>query len=304
MRLVLIPPGEFMMGNQEDISKTLDRFQYVDRSDIEDELPRHRVRITKPFYIGATSVTFGDFLTFYQASGYKTDAERDPKGSWGFGTDGGLMQSTNFVFSKTAWEQTHDHPVVYVSWNDAVAFCNWLSKKEGKKYRLPTEAEWEYACRAGTESRYFWGNDPEDAVDYANLPDQDLKHYFEGRGHGDRIVVKYEKGVKTDTTIPYPYLSRRDGYVFTAPVAKFKPNAFGLYDMIGNVWQWCSDWHDTKYYESSPVDDPQGPAAGSNRVTRGGSWYDAPANCRCAHRVDVEPAYRNDSVGFRVVREP
>lgn len=301
-KLLLIPPGEFMMGNQEDIATTLDRFPYVDRKNIVDELPRHRVRITKPFYLGATTITYGNFLTFYHDSGYKTDAERDGKPSWGYNSERKLVQSTTFVFWNTGWEQTYEHPVVYVSWNDAVAFCDWLSRKEGKKYRLPTEAEWEYACRAGTDHRYFWGDDPEDMVHYGNGPDQDFKRWEE-RDNANITIAKWANGVKTDTQIPYPFLSHRDGYVFTAPVGKFQANAFSLYDMSGNVWQWCSDWHDVNY-QNSPTDDPKGPDTGTERVERGGSWRNTPDDCRCAYRNNAGPALRYCELGFRVVREP
>jgi formylglycine-generating enzyme required for sulfatase activity len=117
------------------------------------------VRITKPFYMGQYEVTLGQFLVFYHDAKYKIEAERDGKPSWGYDKDGKLVESTRFRPWAPGWEIGMDHPVVYVTWNDAVAFCNWLSKKEGKSYRLPTEAEWEYACRARTNTRYSFGND-------------------------------------------------------------------------------------------------------------------------------------------------
>ena len=117
--------------------------------------------------------------------------------------------------------------MVNVSWNDAVAFCKWLSKKEGKTYRLPTEAEWEYACRAGTTTRYYSGDDPETLAKVGNVADAAFKAKF----------PDWEYTIKAN-----------DGYVFTAPVGKFKPNAFGLYDMHGNAWQWCADWYGEEYY--------------------------------------------------------
>ena len=131
--------------------------------------------------------------------------------------------------------------MVNVSWNDAVAFCKWLSKKEGKTYRLPTEAEWEYACRAGTTTRYYSGDDPETLAKVGNVADAALKAKFPD--------WKYT-------------IKANDGYVFTAPVGKFKPNAFGLYDMHGNAWQWCADWYGADYYATSPLDDPTGPDSG------------------------------------------
>ena len=265
MKLVLIPAGQFMMGAEEDRSDTLNYFPYCDPKWLDGELPRHRVRITKPFYMGKYEVTLGEFLMFYHGAKYKTDIERDGKPSWGYDSTGKLIESNRFRPWAPGWKIEKNHPVVYVSWNDATAFCKWLSKKEGKTYRLPTEAEWEYACRAGTNDRYFFGNNPQDLVRYANAADQDRRV-----GSENAIIASFdENGKKTDRNIPFPFLSRRDGYKWTAPVGKFQSNAFGLYDMHGNVWEWCSDWYDEHYYEKSPVDDPQGPTAGSSRVARG-----------------------------------
>jgi len=142
-----------------------------------------------------------------------------------------------YSWRNAGFEQTDERPVVNVSWNDAVAFCKWLSKKEGKTYQLPTEAQWEYACRAGTTTRYYSGDDPETLAKVANVADAAAKAKFPDR--------KYT-------------IKANDGYVFTSPVGKFKPNAFGLYDMHGNAWQWCADWYDADYYGQSPVDDPKG----------------------------------------------
>ncbi len=171
--------------------------------------------------------------------------------------------------------------MVNVSWNDAVAFCKWLSKKEGKTYRLPTEAEWEYACRAGTTTRYYSGDDPETLAKVGNVADATAKAKFPD--------WKYT-------------IKANDGYVFTAPVGKFKPNAFGLYDMHGNAWQWCADWYGAEYYATSPADDPTGPDSGDDRVLRGGSWFDGPYATRSAGRYWISPDVRNDIAGFRVAR--
>ena len=169
-----------------------------------------------------------------------------------------------------------------VNWDDAVAFCEWLSKKEGKTYRLPTEAEWEYACRAGTATRYYGGDDPETLATVANVADATFKVDFADEA--------------------YYGLRASDGYTYTAPVGRFKPNAFGLYDMHGNVWQWCSDWYDSDYYSKSPVDDPKGPNSGHRRVQRGGSWFDWAVLARSAVRSKDSPDSRNYVTGFRVAR--
>lgn len=118
-----------------------------------------------------------------------------------------------------AWKPDWGHPVIYVSWNDAVAFCQWLSKQEGKTYRLPTEAEWEYACRAGSNHRYHFGDDPEELIRFANAADQDRRDESE-KGGGKSVIAKFDNGQKTDTQIPFPFLARRDGYAWTAPAGE------------------------------------------------------------------------------------
>jgi formylglycine-generating enzyme required for sulfatase activity len=146
---------------------------------------------------------------------------------------------------------------------------------------LPTEAEWEYACRAGTTTRYYSGDDPETLAKVGNVADAAAKAQFPD--------WKYT-------------IKANDGYVFTAPVGKFKPNAFGLYDMHGNAWQWCADWYGAEHYAASPVDDPTGPASGNVRVLRGGSWSDWPDFSRSAIRYWDYPDFRLDFTGFRVAR--
>ena len=174
--------------------------------------------------------------------------------------------------------------MVNVSWNDAVAFCEWLSKKEGKSYRLPTEAEWEYACRAGTTTRYYSGDDAKTLAKVGNVHDAVAK-------------AKFPDG----TFMP---IKASDGYVFTAPVGKFNPNAFGLYDMHGNAWQWCADWYGEEYYAASPADDPTGPGSGDCRVLRGGSFDYGPYFARSAGRDRLAPVDRFFYNGFRIARTP
>jgi formylglycine-generating enzyme required for sulfatase activity len=135
MKFVLIPAGEFMMGADEEPDSIMEAFRYADPELLPRERPRHKVRITSPFYMGQYEVTLGQFLTFLHDSGYKIDAERDGKPMTGYGKNGELIESKAFRPWATGWKVESDHPVGYVSWNDAVAFCNWLSRKEGKKYR-------------------------------------------------------------------------------------------------------------------------------------------------------------------------
>ena len=289
MELVLIPAGEFKMGSAESAEDTAAFFNKTYGEDLlkadlfKNEHPQHRVRITKPFYLGAYNVTRGQFRQFVAATAYKTDAEKGDKlGAWGWDSEKKTFDfNKDYSWRNASFEQTDEHPVVNVSWNDAVAFCKWLGTKDGKAYRLPTEAEWEYACRAGTTTRYHSGDDPETLAKVGNVADATLKAKF-----------PYWKGT----------IQASDGYVFTAPVGQFKPNAFGLHDMHGNAWQWCADWYSEDYYGKSPVDDPTGPNAGHFRVHRGGSWGDGPLSACSAVRVGNSPGGRYSSTGFRVAR--
>ena len=195
-----------------------------------------------------------------------------------------------------------------ISWNDAQAFVRWLNNKEegiyrlpyrlplgindlfekfqtltkeGQgAYRLPTEAEWEYAVRAGSDTVFFWGNDADGACRYANLADQTAKRTFSG----------------------WTTFDCEDGYVYTAPVGGFQPNAWGLYDMSGNVWEWCQDWYGV--YSSGSVNDPTGDDGGSSRAFRGGSWCSRPGDVRCADRGRYKPGLRSPDLGFRLARTP
>jgi len=300
MKLVSIPSEEFFMGAEEDREDTLSQYPYCNPKWLDVESPRHRVRITKAFYLGQYEVTLGEFLQFYHDAKYQLDCELDGKPNWGYENDK-FIESTRFrPWDPRAWKAENDQPVVYVSWNDAVAFCKWLSKKEGKTYRLPTEAEWEYACRAGSSSRYSFGNDPEELIRFANGPDANCKTIFP-----NATKVTFDKsGEGIDENSPFPFLLGNDGYAWISPVGKFHPNNFGLYDMHGNVWEWCSDWYGKDYYANSPVDDPQGPSDGSSRVLRGGGFGGTPVLLRCAHRSVVGTEARSYYFGFRVVCAP
>jgi formylglycine-generating enzyme required for sulfatase activity len=285
MKLVLIPAGEFQMGASDD------------DADAEDhERPRHRVRIARPFYLATHETTVGAFRKFVDATGYKTTAETDGKGSSGYDeqTRGFVYGRPGYTWKSLGWRQEDDHPVLNVSWHDAVAFCQWLSEKEGQRYRLPTEAEWEYACRAGTTTRFFSGDRLEDVRGVANVLDESLiarweaaaRDLNEGKPHRYNVPVAWD-----------------DGFAFTAPVGSFKANPLGLYDVHGNVWEWCSDWYDKDYYKTSPADDPPGAKEGKGRVTRGGAFLSSPKVSRSSMRNSGFPDYHNYVIGFRVVRE-
>ena len=250
MEFVWIPSDSFTMGSPT-----------TEKSRSSDEGPQHLVRISKAFYMGKTEVTRGQFSAFVRASGYKTDAEKE---GWAFAWQGNAFSKVNGAnWRNIGITQTDDHPVVGVSWNDAKAFCDWLSVKAYKTCRLPTEAEWEYGCRAGSSGAYCFG-DSDSGLD------------------------------------SYAWYSSNSG-VSTHPVGEKNANTFGLYDMHGNVWEWCSDYYDSDYYSKSPASDPQGSSTGGSRVVRGGSWNGHPRLCRSAYRSYYAPDYRSGNRGFRVV---
>jgi formylglycine-generating enzyme required for sulfatase activity len=300
MKLVLIPAGEFMMGSKE--TETELEKAFVCDEDLHHffgpEYPRHKVRITKPFYLGAYPVTVGQFRRFVADTAYKTEADkeiyRNESGTavQGWELDGGYAQE-GVNWRSPGYPQTDEHPVVEVSWEDAVAFCQWLSAKEGKTYRLPTEAEWEYACRAGTDTRYYYGDDPEKMVEHGNVADRTL-------------TEKYPRW-RPDFGFPSAKpVSAKDGYATCAPVGRFKPNAWGLYDMHGNVWQWCADKVDLDYYKRSPANDPRGPSGEEEefRVRRGGCFDSLAVFARSAAREWAPLYMASYHIGFRVARNP
>jgi len=305
IELTLIPPGQFKLGSSEALEQLARSFPIIAfnargvafRNVIESERPQHDVRITRPFYIAKCNVTLAQFREFVDATKFKSEAERDGKGGWGYTPDEtpSLAQKPRFNWRTTGFAQKDDSPVVNVTWNDVVSFCRWLSKKEGKSYRLPTDAEWEFACRAGTVTRFNVGNDPEDLIDVANVADIS---YFK-MVVGDKLN---RKGIDRARKMGL-MIDADDGFVFTSPVCKFKSNAFGLFDVHGNASTWCSDWYNKEYYSVSPVNDPQGPKSGVTKIVRGGNWQYYPSFCRSASRFEYAPSRREPFLGVRVVRD-
>ena len=224
LEMVLIPAGEFMMGSPDS-----------DKDTHANEKPQHRVRITKPFYLGKYLVTQEQWQA---VTGNPRGTVKGPK-----------------------------NPVESVSWDDCQEFLKRLHEKVGeRRFQLPTEAQWEYACRAGSTTRYYFGDKESELGEYA----------------------WYRKNSKTTSH----------------PVGEKKPNAWGLYDMYGNVWEWCADRYGEEYYTHSPTDEPAGPEEGAGRVVRGGSW-DAPATrCRSARRSPFNPRRGDYLLGLRVVLVP
>ena len=252
MSLVLVSAGEFTMGSSGAEVGAMRQIQPRWRGPIGlDDTPAHRVHIRRPFYIGEHEVTNAQFRRF------RPD------------------HASKHFLSHTLNDDRQ--PVAQISWTDAQAFCRWLSQREGRSYALPTEAEWEYACRAGTESLYYWG----DTIDPAKLNYGDRNGYFAWR-----------------------HLMADDGHAVSAPVGSYPPNPLGLHDMLGNVWEWCADWYDVSYYQRSSRDGPRGPAQGALRVCRGGGWDAFPADTRSGKRGKWFPGDRHMAVGFRVVLRP
>lgn len=274
IRLALIPAGKFKMGSPE-----------TEIGHRKNET-LHEVTISKPFYMSLTHITVGQFEAFAKANQYQTEAEIADS-SEGFEISNGKLTTKKIrgvSWRNVGFDQGLDHPVVYVSWNDACAYCAWLSTKTGKTARLPTEAEWEYACRAGTNSAWPWGDLADAGEGWANCADQSLKSRLPKVGNAIQ------------------FFNWADGFAFTAPVGRFKPNAFGLYDMIGNAAHWCQDRYGD--YGTAAVTDPTGTDVGLRRIIRGGSWNNfVPLNCRSAARCNFPPNFRNERYGFRIVVE-
>jgi formylglycine-generating enzyme required for sulfatase activity len=287
MKLVLIPAGAFPMGTSAaQVDRLLQTFPDLKAEQLQDEMPQRQVRISRPFYLGAYEVTAGQFGKFVVAADYKTEAETDRQGGFGWNEEAGTFDGPDpkYAWRSVGWPQSDGHPVVNVTWNDARRFCDWLAKGEGRTYRLPTEAEWEYACRAGSATTFPSGENPEGLATIGNT--------------GDAAYASRQTDAKGWV------IKANDGYIFTAPVGSYKPNAFGLCDMTGNVWEWCSDWYGKSYYATSPTADPTGPTAGSFRVIRGGGFNFPAAYCRSADRHGNTPTGSNYGIGFRVVLEP
>lgn len=249
MKLRLIPPGEFFMGSAMSPEETVRLFRTFEAHArfFAIEHPRHRVRITKPFYLGLTEVTQKEWAQ--------------------------VMGNRPWSGEENVREGPH-YPAVYVSWRGAVKFCKKLSRQEGITYRLPTEAEWEYACRAGTSTMFYFGNDPARVSGYA----------WWGGMTGDGNCY---------------------GEEYAHNVMQKKPNGFGMYDMHGNAGEWCHDnyAHDHYYYVDSPTVDPLGPQQGDYRVFRGGAWSAPAIFQRSACRVWNSPNSEGPDLGFRVVAD-
>lgn len=242
-----------------------------------NELPRHKVCVDG-FWMGKYEVTVAEFRKFLQATSHRMTA-RDRNWSWCM--TGRFEQKPGITFTKPGFDQDDRHPAVHVSWFDVNAMAEWLTRKSSGRFLLPTEAQWEYACRAGTTTTRFWGDNPGDACGFANAHDITS---VEARG------------------FPWPHHDCADGYVETAPVGSYAPNAFGLYDMLGNVFEWCRDSYGDDTYASHAPRNPLYSEKTGLRVLRGGGWYSAPGEMRCAVRRGKCPTNTDDALGFRLIR--
>ncbi|MCC9603773.1 formylglycine-generating enzyme family protein [Stieleria sp. JC731] len=244
------PPGRFKMGRPESDKRSIL---------FDNEKPQVDVKLTRGFWLAETELTQG---AWEHVMGTKPWGEHDHKAS-----------------EKYTWYRSGaNYPATYIDWADAVLFCKTLTAQEqaagrlpkGWAYRLPTEAEWEYACRAGTETKFNFGDDTSELAKHA---------WFKDNASGVSELYAHAVGAK-------------------------RPNNWGFFDMHGNVWEWCSDLHDDDYYKVSPGIDPMGATKGSSRVNRGGGWILNAKYCRCATRSGINPAWRSSNLGFRLALSP
>ena len=254
--MVWVPAGEFMMGSTDaEIQYALDKLG-ASLKWVKNEKPAHRVTITRGFWLGKCEVTNVQYRRFRPSHDSGSFAELSLNGD--------------------------DQPVVEVSWEDGKAYCSHFG------LRLPTEAESEYACRARSTGKFWWGDSDTEAGKCANVPDWTLRAKL-ALWMPDLVV---------------PIFDTDDGHAVTAPVGSYRANDFGLHDMLGNVFNWCADWYAENYYASSPGSDPTGPASGTARVLRGGWWLDVPCDCRSSYRYRFDPDDWVAANGFRVVVPP
>ena len=224
--MVLIPAGSFEMGDHLD--------------NMSNALPVHTVELDA-FYIDIHEVTVGRYKQFLAETGHRQPSWNDVN----------------------EYSPTDDHPIIYVSWNDATVYAKWVGK------RLPTEAEWECSAHGGLAGkRYPWG-------DEVTHDDANWGNTASGKGRWNH----------------------------SSPVGSFEANGCGLFDMAGNVWEWCADWYDGNYYKNSPAKNPPGPGAGQDQVVRGGSWYDRTNHLRLAYRLNNAPNCGYFNCGFRCVSD-
>ena len=273
--MVLIEGGTFKMGTPE-----------TEKGSSKNERPLHDVSI-QPFAISRCETSVQQFQQFVDETGYQTDGEKGDGCYVVNQTKSEYEQDKSAYWKRPGFEQEGNHPVVCVSFNDALAYIAWLSLRSGQQYRLPSEAEWEYAARGSTSQRFSYGDDDgyQQLCDHGNSADQ---------------IFSEKTGIKDEQLAPC-----EDGYAYTAPTASYKPNPYALYDMHGNVWEWVQDcWHEG--YRNAPPDGADWLAQEGGdcqkAVVRGGSWFVVPEFLRSGFRFRFFTVESNTLVGFRVAR--
>jgi formylglycine-generating enzyme required for sulfatase activity len=269
--MVALPAGTFQMGDHQGVGEA-------------NEKPVHAVKIPRPFALGRYEVTVEEFTRFVNATKYVTEAEQNSGGQPGclvVGTSGEWDPASGTSWRNPGFAQGTNQPVVCVSWNDAKAYTAWLSAQSGKAYRLPTEAEWEYAARAGSSASYPWGNSPEGGCASAN---------------GSDLATRAQYPAWTTS-------SCNDGHVYTAPVGAFQSKGFSLHDMVGNVFEWTEDCVSESY--AGAPSDGQASTGGdcSRHGFRGGSWNSRPTSMRLAFRYSGSAVVRTSGLGLRIARD-
>jgi sulfatase modifying factor 1 len=313
-KMVRLPAGKFLMGtaavegekadkidkaDKTDKDDKTDKTDKVDKADSDDsdtvpygddDQPQHSVTFKRPFALGQYPVTRGEFAAFVSETGY------DPRGC--FMPNNDVVLPRGLSWRNPGFAQSDRHPVVCVSFEDAERYAKWLSRKTGKSYRVPSEAEWEYAARAGTTTPRYWSGGDERTCRFANVKDLAA------------VVAFNFNRTDIDKKDMDDFLKCNDRHAYTAPVGSFPPNAFGLYDMQGNAWQWVADCYTSNYkgapsdgsvWKRSDDDNPDGSC--STRVLRGGSWMSPPSEVGSSYRHGDNPSNRDIPNGFRVARK-
>ncbi len=261
-----VPAGEFLMGSDDD-----------EPGREEDEGPVHEVSIARPYRVAVHEITVAQFADFVSESGYEL-----PAGCLYIDTEAGQwIFDEQFSWRDPGFEQADDHPVTCVNWDDARAYADWLGERSGLPVRLPSEAEWEYAVRAGTTTSRFWGDDEADGCEFSNAVDEGVKAHFPS----------------------WKFAPCVDGFHYTNPVGHFTSNPWGIHDMPGNLWEWTLDcWNDS--HVGAPGDgSARETGACERRVIRGGAWDDEHEDLRSANRLAVPAERRYNTIGIRVVTE-
>lgn len=274
--MVTVPAGTFVMGSSpSDISNAVS--EGANAENIQEETPQHKVTM-RPFAISVTEVTRDQFDAFVRDSGYKTGGP-----CWIHKREDERFALSKFYdWRDPGFSQGGNHPVVCVNWNDAKAYVQWLSQRTGRNYRLPSEAEWEYAARAGTSTPRYWGQDNSAACRNANVSDEVARKAF-----------RWTSSKAFQCT---------DGYAYTAPVAQFQANTLGLNDMLGNVWEFTEDCYNVTYAGAQPDGSARVSGDCTRHVTRGGSWDSYPWHVRAAASFWFPAADRGSWLGIRVAR--